>query len=208
MRATSISTQRISFRVLAGVVFGILVGCLAGCASTPKVSVDSNPNFAFAGKNKFAVLRPEAAVAAIGGSGAPVMNDLVARRLTSALEQHLRARGYQIVTPSEADMLVSFYVTTENRTDVHTYNSGFGYGRCWDPYRCAGWASPDISVQHYTQGTLYVDFIDPESKTLQWRGTTSKRLPSNPTQAERDELVNTVVRAIVDQYPPGRAPAS
>jgi hypothetical protein len=204
MRAATTATQRISLRVF----LGVLIAILAGCASTPKVSVDSNPGFAFAGKSKFAVLRPEAAVAALGGSGAPVMNDLIARRLTTALEQHLRARGYQVVTPAEADMFVSFYVTTENRTDVRTYNDGFGYGRCWDPYRCAGWASPEISVQHYTQGTLFVDFIDPESKTLQWRGTTSKRLPSNPTQQERDELVNLVVGAIIDQYPPGRVPAS
>jgi len=189
------------------IALGLCLAIVAGCASTPKVSVDHNPDYAFSGKTRFAVLRPELAVAALGGRGAPVMNDLMAQRITGALERTLRARGYQIVPAAEADMFVTFFVTTENRTDVHTYNTGFGYGRCWDPIRCAGWASPEVSVQQYTVGTLFVDFIDPDNKTLQWRGTTSKRLPSNPTQEKRDEIVNTVVGAVLDQFPPGRAPA-
>lgn len=183
--------------------------CLAlvtACASAPKVSVDHNPSFDFASKTRFAVLRPEMAMAALGGGGAPVMNDLMARRLTNAIERELGSRGFALVPPDQADLLVTFFVTTDNRTDVRTYNTGFRYGRCWDPYRCAGWASPEISVQQYTVGTLFVDFVDPASKTLQWRGTTSHRLPSNPSQEKRDALVNEVVHAIIEQFPPGRTP--
>ena len=180
---------------------------LAGCASTPPVSVDHNPAYGFAGKTRFAVLRPEAAAAATSGRGAPVMNDLMAQRLTGALERTLRARGFQIVPATEADMYVTFFVTTENRTDIQTYNTGMSYGRCWDPMRCAGCANPEVSVQNYTVGTLFVDFIDPKSRTLEWRGTTTKRLPSNPSQEKRDEIVNTVVGAIIDQFPPGHVPA-
>ncbi len=188
-------------------LLGACLAVLVGCASTPKVSVDHSPNYDFAAKTRFAVLRPEAAVAALGGHGAPVMNDLMAQRLTSTIERALTARGYQLVRPDQAEMFVTFFVTTENRTDIHTYNSGFGYGRCWDPLRCAGWANPEVSVQQYTVGTLFLDFIDPRSETLQWRGTTSTRLPSNPSQEKRDEIANKVVTAIVDQFPPGRAPA-
>lgn len=185
----------------------LCLGIFAGCASSPKVSVDHSPNYAFAAKTRFAVLRPEAAVAAMGGRGAPVMNDLMAQRLTTTIERALTARGYQIVPPGQADMFVTFFVTTENRTDIHTYNSGFGYGRCWDPMRCAGWANPEVSVQQYAVGTLFLDFIDPQSETLQWRGTTSTRLPSNPSQEKRDALADKVVTAIIDQFPPGRTPA-
>lgn len=191
----------------ARIVVGLCLALLAGCASTPKVSVDHNPAFQFTGKARFTVLRPELAVAALGGQSAPVMNDLMAQRLTTTIERNLRERGFEIVPRQQADMYVTFFVTTENRTDVHTYNSGFGYGRCWNTMRCAAWASPEVSVQNYTVGTLFIDFIDPASNTLQWRGTTSKRLPSNPSVEDRDELAELVVHAIIDQFPPGHVPA-
>lgn len=191
----------------ARIVAGFCLALLAGCASTPQVRVDHNPAFQFAGKVRFAVLRPELAVAALGGQGAPVMNDLMAQRFTTTIERNLRARGYEIVPRQQADMLVTFFVTTENRTDVRTYNSGFGYGRCWNTMHCAAWASPEVSVQNYKVGTLFIDFIDPASNTLQWRGTTSKRLPGNPSVEERDQLAELVVRAIIDQFPPGHIPA-
>lgn len=193
-------------RATSRIVIGLCIAILAGCASTPRVSVDHNPSFEFANKTRFAVLRPELAVAALGGRGAPVMNDLMAQRLTTTIERNLRERGYEVVPAPQADMYVTFFVTTENRTDVHTYNTGFGYGRCWDAWRCAAWASPEVSVQNYTVGTLFIDFIDPASEKLQWRGTTSTRLPSNPSQDRRDELAERVVHAIIAQFPPGRVP--
>jgi Domain of unknown function (DUF4136) len=168
---------------------------LAGCETTPKVGVDYNPQYVFAGKTRFAVVRPTG----------PGMNDLMVQRLGGAIESALAARGYRIVPAAQADMLVSFFVTSQNKADVHTYNTGFAYRRCWDPLRCAGWASPEVDVRYYTEGTLLIDFIDPASKTLEWRGTTSKRLASKPSPSERDELAKEVVDAIIAQYPPGAA---
>jgi len=182
---------------LRGVLFLLLSGLLlAACETTPAVSVDYNPQYAFAGKTRFAVVRP--------ANGA-VVNDLLAQRLTTAIESALTARGYSLVPAAQADMLVSFFVTSQNKADVSTYNTGFAYRRCWDPLRCAGWASPQVDVRYYTEGTLLIDFIDPASKTLEWRGSTSKRLPSKPSPADRDRIAKEVVEAIIAQYPPGGA---
>jgi hypothetical protein len=175
-------------------VLGALL--LAGCETTPQVSVDYNPQYAFAGKPRFAVVRP---------ANNAVVNDLMAQRITGASESALTARGYAIVPPAQADMLVSFFVTSQDKADVHTYNTGFAYRRCWDPLRCAGWASPEVDVRYYTEGTLLIDFVDPASKTLEWRGSTSKRLPSKPSPADRDRIAKEVVEAIIAQYPPGSA---
>ena len=175
-------------------VLGLLyVLLLAGCESTPNVGVDYNPQYAFIGKTRFAVVRPDA-------SGA---NDLVSQRLVREIENSLQAKGYTLVAPSQAELLVSFFVTTQNKVDVRTYNTGYGYRRCWDPLRCAAWARPEVDVQHYNEGSLLIDVIDPASKTLEWRGTTSKRLPSKASPAERDKLAKQVVGAILAQYPPG-----
>jgi hypothetical protein len=188
--------MRISIRSLFCI---LLCALLAGCETTPKVDVDFNPEFSFAGKTRFAVLLPEVA----GGGAVPAMNAMVAQRITRAVEAGLAARGYQIVEPGQAQMYVTFFVTSQDRADVHSYNTGFSYRRCWDPMRCGAYLNPEIDVRYYKQGTLLLDFIDPASKSLQWRGVTSKRLPSDPSAAERSELATEVVNAILDQFPPG-----
>jgi hypothetical protein len=175
---------------------------LAGCESQPKVGSDFNPQYDFASRSKFAVMRPDVAQ---GGNTArtavAVPNDLLAQRLTMAIEGALIARGFTVVPPEQADMIVTFFVTTQNQVDVRTYNAGFGYGACWSPYRCAMYANPQVDVRNYKEGTLYVDFIDKATRKLQWRGVTSDRLPNNPTREKRDQIVRDAVGAIIAQYP-------
>lgn len=176
---------------------------LAACETTPKVYTDYDPGFNFGSASSFAVMRPNAALAAAGGQSQVFMNDLTANRLTLAIENALSAKGFRIVPPEQADMIVTFFVTSENKTDIRTYNSGMSYGRCWDPYRCARFSNPQVDVRHYKEGTLFIDFLDTSTKKLEWRGVTSKRLPSKPpTEQDRQQIVREVVGAIIDQFPP------
>lgn len=177
-----------------------LLAVLAGCESTPSVSTDFNPSFEFAGKTRFAVVRPDR-MAGRTGQGPIAMNDLLAERLTLAIESALTARGYQIVPAESADIITTFYVATQNKTDVQTYHTGMAWGRCVG-VRCAAWGPPmEVDVRNYQEGTLLIDMIDAKGKTLQWRGSTSKRLPSKPSRSERDALVKEVVDAIIAKYP-------
>jgi hypothetical protein len=174
---------------------------LAGCESTPKVNTDYNPAYAFAGKNRVAVMRPEKALELMGkGSTGPVVSDLMAGRLTRTLEAALEARGYRIVPPAEAELVVTFMVNRESKTKVTTYNAGWGYQRCW---RCGPYMAPQqVDVQNYTEGTLIVDFIDTARRELVWRGISSKRLPKKASPADRDKLAREVVDAVIGAYPP------
>jgi hypothetical protein len=179
-----------------------LVAVLAGCETTPEVNSDFNPSYQFAGKTRFAVLRPEKALALTGKQVTVVMNDLLAERITIAVENALVARGYQVVPVEQADLIASFYVSRENKTDIRTYNTGFAYGRCAGPYRCGAWGGPtEVDVRNYQEGTLLIDVFDAKGKTLEWRGSTSKRLPSKASRSERDALVKEVVDAIIAKYP-------
>ena len=188
-----------ALRIAALAVTALLLGA---CETAPRVSTDFNPQFDFASRTRFAVLRPDVAQ---GGNTArtavAVPNDLLAQRLTMAIEGALIARGMQVVPPAQADMIVTFFVTTQNQVDVRTYNAGFGYGACWSPYRCAMYANPQVDVRNYKEGTLYVDFIDKATRKLEWRGVTSKRLPTSPSREKRDQIVRDAVNAIVAKYP-------
>jgi len=98
-------------------------------------------------------------------------------------------------------MLVSFLVTTENKTEIHEYNTGFAYHNCW---RCGPYlGASSIDVDQYTEGTLFVDFIDPKSKQLQWRGVVSKRLSRSRTMEERKQMIDEIVTSVIARFPPG-----
>ena len=97
-------------------------------------------------------------------------------------------------------MLVSFFVTSQSKTDIRTYNDGFSYRRCWS-ISCNTMATT-VDVRNYEEGTLFIDFIDPTTRQLQWRGMVSKRLSSKRTSAERDKLIRESVEAVLATFPP------
>ncbi len=71
---------------------------------------------------------------------------------------------------------------------------GGGQYCCYD----GGWGGP-VSVTEYTQGTLIVDFIDPQTKQVFWRGTGTDVVnhPESPNTAK----LGKVVAQIVNKYP-------
>ena len=52
-----------------------------------------------------------------------------------------------------------------------------------------------MSVDEYTQGTLFIDFIDPKTKQVFWRGTASAVAdhPENPDTGKLAKAVDKVM---------------
>ena len=190
-----------SLRLVPLLLLAVLAG---GCSMTPSVETDYNPEYDFARAHSFAIVEPST----VSNSAAFASDDILHNRIRDAIASALRARGFRIADAAQADMLVSFLVTTENKTAIHSYNTGIDYYRCW---RCGGFGGfggfgagfDTIDVDQYTEGTLFVDFIDPKSKQLQWRGAVTKRLSKTRSIEERKQLVSEVVNQIVAKFPPG-----
>ena len=182
-------------RIAPVLLFALLA---AACSTAPRVSTDFNDGYDFARAHTFAIVEP----ALVSQSLPEASNDILHNRIDSAIRAALSARGFRVVDePAQADMLVSFLVTTENKTRVREYNMGYGYAGCW---RCGPWIGGNtIDVDQYTEGTLFIDFIDPKSKQLQWRGEVSKRLSKTRSMEERKRIIDEIVTSIVAQFPPG-----
>ncbi len=96
----------------------------------------------------------------------------------SAIETNLTGRGFECVeNPADADFLVTYGVVLDEKLRVNggvaTYGGygGYGgYGR-WPVGVGAPTARPD--VRNYQESTLIIDFLDPASKDLVWRGWAS-----------------------------------
>lgn len=179
----------------------ICILSLSACASYYSVSTDYDEQYSFDGKTTYAVITPQQIKT--------TRNDLLRNRIESALAQQLDSRGFKQVDKDQAAIWISYFATAEQQQDIRTYqsyNSYYGYARC---YRCIYPAMPvttDVQVIHYTEATLIIDVIDPATNTLKWRGSTSSKVTTSVADsmsvAERTEQVNNAVAAILQRYPP------
>ncbi|UZE96490.1 DUF4136 domain-containing protein [Alkalimarinus alittae] len=136
------------------------------------------------------------------------------------IEQQLAKKGLVKREEGVVDFLVNYSISTHNQVDVETqkvydgysttYQSvgGYGYGYAGGYYRGVA-VTMDVQpvnetlVERYVQGSMTLDFIEPDDNKLIWRATGDKRLPyDHPDQQERDALINKVIGKLLAKFPP------
>jgi hypothetical protein len=90
-------------------------------------------------------------------------NALVDNRIRDALKRELEARGFRYQPDGQADFVVAYYARERERTEIEPI--GYGMPNRWR----WGWG-PGVWTRYYTQGSVVVDFIEPTSNQLIWRG--------------------------------------
>ena len=173
---------------------GVLLFCglllAAGCSS---VSVSHD----FDSKTDFANLRTYSWITAPESTSENVQrelqkNSLIESRVKKAVNRQLAAKGLRETT-QDPDFLVAFHTGVQDKTDVQSWGYGYGY---W------GMRGGGVSTIHYQEGTLILDFIDPKSKNLIWRGVGKKVLSGKTSPEESEKTINTAVEEILKKYPP------
>ena len=174
---------------------GSLALLLAACASgPPKPDVDYNPSYDFSEVRSVAFLEDSGTVA---GDNPLQLSDMQKERIDTAIRHALSLKGIALVEdPADADMLVSWHLLTQFKTDVQTYNR-YSLYNCWS---CMG-MSTEVSVRDYTEGTFIVDMIDPAMKRSVWRGVTHSRLTGK--QLQDQSRYNEAAEVIFAAFPPG-----
>jgi hypothetical protein len=195
----------------AGAVLTLFsLALLAACASKPpQPVVDFNPGYDFTTVDSIAWYRDSGHV---GGENPLRLSDMTIDRVDLALRRALEARGITIVDdPAKADLLLSWHLATEEKTDVRTYETpayGGMYGAGWGPYNryalYSCWSCmptrTETTVHQYTLGTFIVDMIDPALKKSVWRSVTSSRLKGEP-ERDQDKYDSAAAR-ILAAFPP------
>jgi hypothetical protein len=111
------------------------------------------------------------------------------QQIRASITQDLAQKGITEVTTGTPDFLVSYHVRERQQASVTPY-TGWGWG--WGYY-----GGGDVTI--YTEGTLVVDFIDPTTNQVFWRGTASSVL-ENPNQPNLAKI-DTAVSKLIAQYP-------
>ncbi len=175
-----------------------LIVCVAlvlnACAGIP-VSTDYDPNWQLPASPAYAWMpHPMNKVDPM------VDNDLVAARVYRAVDEQLAARGFSVASSEkDVNLLVTYHIGEEEKLDVNTFHSHYGYYPCW---RCWGPGfDSEVWVSQYTQGKLVIDMVDAKTKQLVWRGIASRRVPSFDSPQQRDQFIRDSVAAIFKKFP-------
>ena len=87
----------------------------------------------------------------------PFFNDY----LQGAVEKQLAGKGFErAASGADADLLVHYHASVNQRLDVSTADQQYGY--------CYGNCEPQ--VVDFEQGTLVVDLVNAKTKKVVWRG--------------------------------------
>jgi hypothetical protein len=171
--------------------------------------VDYKADYNFATVKKIGFYRNSGEVT---GDNPLQLSDIQRDRIDEALSYALTNKGFQLVDdPAQADLLLSWALVTQNKTDIRTWNTpAMGYGGAgyyggynrYSAYNC--WSCvptrTEVTVQNYTQGTFIVDLIDPKLQKSVWRGVTQSRLKGN--QGIDQGKYNAAATAIFASFPP------
>ncbi len=165
-----------------------------GCASLP-IETDYDPSFDFGGYKGFAWLAEEQPIT----GDVRLDNPLLHERLRQAIQQTLAAAGFEQVDGGSADFRVGYHLSLQQRLDVSTLNSHYGYGPGANRW---GYGPPETVVREYEEGTLVIDVVDARSDRLVWRGSAYGRMRESATPEQRQQRAQEVVATILERFPP------
>ncbi|MCI2229097.1 DUF4136 domain-containing protein [Polaribacter sp. MSW13] len=173
------------------VVFLLVSAMILTACSSVKVTTDYDTKVDFNQYKTFAFYKP--------GIDKAKISSLDKKRILRAIETELLAQGF---TKSEnPDMLVSIFTKSREKVNVNQTNFGYGYGWGWNPWSVG--MNNNINVSQYTEGTLFIDFIDKQKKELVWQGIGTGALRTQSVE-KKEIRIKEFVKEIISRFPPGK----
>ena len=169
---------------LVTLLFACLIALTVSCSSVYHVGYDYDQQTNFAGLKTYNWLPVPKGVK---------VNTFVQERIKNAVNSELEAKGLRM-TSDKPDFLIAMQTMRKERESYAPQSSGYTYG--------PSWRGPRYSTYTYEEGTLVLDFVDPTSKKLIWRGTASGVVDSKMTPEKIDKLVNEAVQKTLKNFPP------
>lgn len=183
-------------RRLGMVVAVGLAVLLAGCVSVRSAVA---PNANLGALRTFAFVAPDNARAPVDprSRGATLLGDSPAgQQIQRQLWENLTAKGYAAAPQGvQPDFLVAYRTVYRERTDVTGWGGPWAFGGGWG--WGWGWGGPwGADVNTYTEGTIVVDFVDPASNRVLWRGTATSVVdhPDNPKLGHIAKAVDKLMK--------------
>jgi hypothetical protein len=133
----------------------------------------------------------------IPGTVAP--DEINHTRIVNAVNAQLARKGLsQAANSANADLLVAYHATFGRNLRITGFSSGFG------PYGFGPNRAGSAQTEQIVNGTLIVDIIDANTRTIVWRGTVSKEVDAKADPRKRERNINQAAERLFKNYPPAR----
>jgi hypothetical protein len=169
----------------AAILSLVFSAMLAVSCAGPSISVnfDYDTEYDFSNLKSYAYLP----IKSVG-----TVSQLKIKRFVNAINNQLQSQGYTL-SAENPDFLVALHSSTKEKTDITDW--GYGYGGWYGGYR-------DIDVSQYTEGTIFVDIVDPKSRNLVWRGTATADVDDSATPDEQNREFAEIAARLFANFPP------
>lgn len=129
-------------------------------------------------------------------------NPLRDERIRAAVDRQLTDKGFVKTENQKPDFLVLYQNILRQKIESVGTSGGFGFGIGSFGRHGSIALGTGNDVREYDEGSLVIDFLDPDSNDLLWRGSGIQRYREykDPEKATRD--INTLVETILKQFPP------
>ena len=183
---------------LTSAALGLLASTALGCGPSisserdETIPVPAGATVAFAGASSEGEKNIDPAV----------QNDIVHRRIQTAIKKQLVAHGFTAAAdPAKADFLVRYYVGMQQHTEYVTTTTGVGYGPGWGGYGWGygygwGWgyggygggmATTTTQPVTVADASFVIDLVDHKTGHTAWRGIWQGEPPKQaPSQEQLD----------------------
>lgn len=175
---------------------------LSGCAQSYDVRTMAAPKTTLTEFHTFHLLSVPRRVDGRPGGGSydPMVNNSITNRaLRETVNRAFQDRGY-VDVEWMPDFVVAVYASTKDKLDITEWQYGYPYWPRW------WWQGrPQQTITQYTEGTVIIDVISPESRDLLWRGTATATLSDDP--AENTRQLQKAASAVIAKFPRAKARA-
>lgn len=173
-------------------MFALVMGfALVGCATPLAMNVDYDKGANFAALKTYNWMPP---------TGNAAANDLLVKRTKSAVDSQLQAKG-RAMSADNPDFLIAMELsgkTTYGGSVGAGVSVGIPVGRAGSISVGGGRSTP----REKREGTLVLEFVDPKTKSLLWKGTASGAVNPGATPEQQQQRINEVVGKMLAEFPP------
>jgi Domain of unknown function (DUF4136) len=119
-------------------------------------------------------------------------NQIVDQEIRQAINNALAAKGFTLSTGPTADLYVGYQCAVDQE-------------RQWNAWGMRGFGGMGQATSSTIQnGTLAVDFYDPTSQQLIWRGQATKTLNPSGNQEKDMQRLNSAAVKLLKNFPPNQ----
>ena len=171
---------------------------LTGCATTPNTFANADPTVDFTSYKTYGFLEKLS-------TDKEGYESMESNFLKVAVAQQFDRRGMSY--SENPDLLVNFYIHTEEKISTRSVPSMGAYYGFRDPFydTWGGYGGFETRIDQYTEGTLNIDVIDAANKKLVWEGAIVGRVTDKAIR-NLEKAIDGAVEEIMKNYPvkPGR----